>query len=119
MPLQIFSLSNLFSDRPVHYNLIMHQPGVALLAVVYALATCTAGATADEGPCDILEAAGNPCFAAHSTTRALYASYKGPLYNITKQQNNKVTVLFSLSLALSLSLSLSVCVCVCCVCMWI
>eukprot|EP00729_Bicosta_minor_P015070 gene15070-19944_t len=33
----------------------MHQPGVALLAVVYALATCTAGATADEGPCDILE----------------------------------------------------------------
>jgi hypothetical protein len=37
-----------------------------------------------EGPCDILSAAGNPCVAAHSTTRALYAEYDGPLYNVTK-----------------------------------
>ncbi|MBZ5626259.1 MAG: alpha-L-arabinofuranosidase, partial [Acidobacteriia bacterium] len=27
------------------------------------------------GPCDIYGAAGTPCVAAHSTTRALYASY--------------------------------------------
>ena len=39
---------------------------------------------ATEGPCDILGAAGNPCVAAHSTTRALYANYAGPLYNVTK-----------------------------------
>ena len=39
---------------------------------------------ASEGPCDILDAAGNPCVAAHSTTRALYAKYDGPLYNVTK-----------------------------------
>lgn len=41
-------------------------------------------ATVAEGPCDILGAAGNPCVAAHSTTRALYAKYNGPLYNVTK-----------------------------------
>jgi len=42
------------------------------------------GAATTEGPCDILGAAGNPCVAAHSTTRALYAKYDGPLYNVTK-----------------------------------
>jgi non-reducing end alpha-L-arabinofuranosidase len=46
---------------------------------------CTAAlGLATEGPCDILDAAGNPCVAAHSTTRALYAKYAGPLYNVTK-----------------------------------
>src|ERR1035441_9610675 len=29
-----------------------------------------------KGPCDIYAAAGDPCVAAHSTTRTLYASYK-------------------------------------------
>jgi hypothetical protein len=32
---------------------------------------------AAEGPCDILDAAGNPCVAAHSTVRALYSKYDG------------------------------------------
>ena len=40
-----------------------------------------------EGPCDILGAAGNPCVAAHSTTRALYKAYNGPLYNLTRMVN--------------------------------
>lgn len=31
-------------------------------------------------PCDILTTAGSPCVAAHSSTRALYAAYAGPLY---------------------------------------
>jgi hypothetical protein len=42
------------------------------------------GSVAAEGPCDILVAAGNPCVAAHSTVRALYAKYDGPLYNVTR-----------------------------------
>lgn len=42
------------------------------------------GPLPDKGPCDILGAAGNPCVAAHSTTRALYKAYAGPLYNITR-----------------------------------
>jgi len=41
------------------------------------------------GPCDIYGAAGAPCAAAHSTTRALYASYKGPLYQVLRQSDGK------------------------------
>jgi hypothetical protein len=42
-----------------------------------------------KGPCDIYAAAGNPCVAAHSTTRALYASYNGPLYQVLRQSDSK------------------------------
>jgi hypothetical protein len=42
-----------------------------------------------KGPCDIYAAAGDPCVAAHSTTRALYASYNGPLYRILRQSDGK------------------------------
>ncbi|MFZ0747659.1 MAG: arabinofuranosidase catalytic domain-containing protein [Terracidiphilus sp.] len=41
------------------------------------------------GPCDIYAAAGDPCVAAHSTTRALYASYNGPLYQVMRQSDGK------------------------------
>jgi hypothetical protein len=36
------------------------------------------------GPCDILGSAGTPCVAAYSTTRALFGSYFGPLYQVTR-----------------------------------
>src|SRR6187549_2899702 len=42
-----------------------------------------------EGPCDIYADAGCPCVAAHSTTRALYASYNGPLYQVMRQSDGK------------------------------
>ncbi|MCR4824504.1 MAG: lamin tail domain-containing protein, partial [Bacteroidales bacterium] len=42
-----------------------------------------------EGPCDIYERGGAPCVAAHSTTRALYASYDGPLYQVMRQSDGK------------------------------
>ena len=42
-----------------------------------------------EGPCDIYEAGGAPCVAAHATTRALYASYDGPLYQVMRQSDGK------------------------------
>ncbi len=42
-----------------------------------------------EGPCDIYAAAKTPCVAAHSTTRALFASYNGPLYQVLRQSDNK------------------------------
>ena len=41
-------------------------------------------ATGAQGPCDITGAAGQPCVAAHSTVRALYGAYDGPLYNVTR-----------------------------------
>jgi hypothetical protein len=40
-------------------------------------------------PCDILDAAGNPCVAAHSTTRALYDTFDGPLYQVRRMPENK------------------------------
>ncbi len=42
-----------------------------------------------EGPCDIYAAGGTPCAAAHSTTRALYASYNGPLYQVMRQSDGR------------------------------
>jgi non-reducing end alpha-L-arabinofuranosidase len=42
-----------------------------------------------QGPGDIYAAAGTPCVAAHSTTRALYASYNGPLYQVMRQSDGK------------------------------
>jgi non-reducing end alpha-L-arabinofuranosidase len=35
-------------------------------------------------PCDILTKAGNTCVAAHSTVRALFSSYSGPLYQLCR-----------------------------------
>jgi non-reducing end alpha-L-arabinofuranosidase len=46
-----------------------------------------------QGPCDIYAAAGDPCVAAHSTTRALYASYNGPLYQVLRQSDGKTLVI--------------------------
>lgn len=42
-----------------------------------------------EGPCDVYAAAGDPCAAAHSTTRALLASYDGPLYQVMRQSDGR------------------------------
>jgi non-reducing end alpha-L-arabinofuranosidase len=42
-----------------------------------------------QGPCDIYAAAGTPCVAAHSTTRALYVSYNGPLYQVKRQSDGR------------------------------
>ncbi|MEZ0096178.1 alpha-L-arabinofuranosidase B [Streptacidiphilus sp. EB129] len=43
---------------------------------------------ASQGPCDIYAAGGTPCVAAHSTTRALYAAYNGPLYQVRRASDN-------------------------------
>ncbi len=41
-----------------------------------------------QGPCDIYAAGGTPCVAAHSTTRALYGAYNGPLYQVRRSSDN-------------------------------
>jgi hypothetical protein len=45
--------------------------------------------TRPQGSCDIYTAAGDPCVAAYSTVRALYASYNGPLYQVLRQSDGK------------------------------
>src|SRR4051812_1248577 len=42
-----------------------------------------------KGTCDIYAAGGTPCVAAHSTTRALYASYNGPLYQVMRESDGR------------------------------
>src|SRR6185437_6527914 len=58
-----------------------------LIATPFALASPAQANHPDShrapGPCDIYAAA-TPCVAAHSTTRALYASYNGPLYQVRR-----------------------------------
>jgi hypothetical protein len=43
-----------------------------------------------QGPCDVYGAAGTPCVAAHSTTRALYAAYNGPLYELKRVSDGRM-----------------------------
>jgi hypothetical protein len=53
----------------------------------------TAAATAATmGPCDIYAADGGPCVAAHSTVRALYAAYSGPLYQVKKADGTTMNI---------------------------
>lgn len=50
---------------------------------------CPAGGSAQVAgsPCDIYAAARTPCVAAFSTARALYGSYSGPLYQVTRKSD--------------------------------
>jgi hypothetical protein len=71
--------------------------GVALvllpIGVMFAMTTAAHAAPArrhrPQGPCDIYALAGTPCVAAHSTTRALYASYDGPLYQVRRLSDGR------------------------------
>jgi hypothetical protein len=42
-------------------------------------------------PCDIYASGGTPCVAAHSTVRALYTAYDGPLYQVRRTKDNTRT----------------------------
>jgi len=65
---------------------------VALLVPVGIATAVVAGKEANvrpEGPCDVYADGGAPCVAAHSTTRALYRDYNGPLYQVMRQSDGK------------------------------
>src|SRR5579884_2104831 len=72
------------------------RPRRGLLAAVATAALAFAGLVASTGvshaatqePCDIYAAGGTPCVAAHSTTRALFASYSGPLYQVQRSSDH-------------------------------
>ena len=60
-------------------------------AVGVFLLLCThAAVVRAEGTCDIFAAGGTPCVAAHSTVRALFAAYSGPLYAVNRSSDGKV-----------------------------
>jgi hypothetical protein len=55
------------------------------------LALSLAGLAA-AAPCDIYASGGTPCVAAHSTTRALYSSFNGALYQVTRLDGATTTI---------------------------
>ena len=59
--------------------------------------TGTTARAATQEPCDIYAAGGTPCVAAHSITRALYAAYSGPLYQVRRASDNATTNISPLS----------------------
>ncbi|MBE8522477.1 AbfB domain-containing protein [Amycolatopsis sp. H6(2020)] len=69
-----------------------HPIAKALLAagalVAGLLAAGGTSQAATQGPCDIYATGGTPCVAAHSTTRALYGAYTGPLYQVRRASDN-------------------------------
>ena len=71
------------------FSLALALIGAALTMAEPAQSGSNAPLARPKGPCDIYSAAGDPCVAAHSTTRALYASYNGPLYQVLRQSDGK------------------------------
>ncbi|KAF5329277.1 hypothetical protein D9619_009354 [Psilocybe cf. subviscida] len=49
------------------------------------------------GPCDIYASGGTPCVAAHSTTRALFNSFNGALYQVRRGSDSATTNIAPLS----------------------
>ncbi|OAA70417.1 Concanavalin A-like lectin/glucanase, subgroup [Cordyceps fumosorosea ARSEF 2679] len=63
----------------------LNYAGLLVAALVAAPSMVSAG------PCDIYQSGGTPCVAAHSTTRALYSSFKGALYRVSRDSDNAST----------------------------
>ncbi|MFI6151776.1 alpha-L-arabinofuranosidase B [Kitasatospora sp. NPDC051170] len=56
----------------------------AVLAAGLLTGAAVPAQAAAQRPCDLYAAGGTPCVAAHSTTRALYGGYNGPLYQVRR-----------------------------------
>ncbi|MBO4844612.1 MAG: lamin tail domain-containing protein [Bacteroidales bacterium] len=66
---------------------VILAPAVFMAVVSRAQGGAAAVPPRPEGPCDIYASGGTPCAAAHSTTRALYKDYDGPLYQVIRQSD--------------------------------
>jgi hypothetical protein len=60
-------------------------------AIAFAVAMLVGIPAASAGPCDIYASGGTACVAAHSTTRALFNAYNGPLYQVRRASDNATT----------------------------
>lgn len=59
-----------------------------MLHLIFLLAPTVA--TLPQRPCDILAASGAPCVAAHAVSRALFAAYGGPLFQVQRSGDRAV-----------------------------
>src|SRR5271167_324331 len=67
----------------------------AALAIPGFSATPARAATPES--CDIYASGGTPCVAAHSTTRALFEAYDGPLYQVERASTDTTTDVYPVS----------------------
>jgi non-reducing end alpha-L-arabinofuranosidase len=81
----------IIQSRLRHLRRALLLAGAAAALTTGALAGVGTARAAGSLPCDIYGAAGTPCVAAHSTVRALYASYSGPLYQVRRASDNATT----------------------------
>jgi non-reducing end alpha-L-arabinofuranosidase len=71
--------------------------GAALGLAAGLLVALPATARAADLPCDSYGNAGTPCVAAHSTVRALFAGYNGPLYQVRRASDGATANIATLS----------------------
>jgi hypothetical protein len=83
--------------RHARRGLLVFGAAAALAVGGLAAGSTAQSRAATQEPCDIYAAAGTPCVAAHSTTRALYAAYNGPLYQVRRSSTNTTTSIYPLS----------------------
>ena len=79
------------TSRPWNFGIpraLLALMATIALAVGVVVGTPSTSQAASQGPCDIYAAAGTPCVAAHSTVRALYAAYDGPLYQVQRASDD-------------------------------
>jgi hypothetical protein len=76
-------------DFALMFSLVLTVAGATLTMAQQASTGRVGPPPRPQGPCDIYAAAGDSCVAAHSTTRALYAAYSGPLYQVLRQSDGK------------------------------
>jgi non-reducing end alpha-L-arabinofuranosidase len=93
MPAQRSEIKNTINMKTKTTFIIMLALGFILPVVtlkIAAQASKAGGALPrPQGSGDVYAAAGTPCVAAHSSTRALYAAYNGPLYQVMRQSDGK------------------------------
>jgi hypothetical protein len=78
----------MFRVRKRFRNWALAFAGSAGLVAGILAGTAPASQAAGSLPCDIYQSGGTPCVAAHSTTRALYSSYNGSLYQVRRASDN-------------------------------
>jgi non-reducing end alpha-L-arabinofuranosidase len=83
--------------RRARHAIVLWGAAVALAGGTAVAGGTSPAAAAGTGPCDIYASNGNPCVAAHSTTRALFGAYSGRLYQVRRASDNATTDIGTLS----------------------
>jgi hypothetical protein len=80
-----------------HRSPLLVALGGLILMAGLLLGLSTPASAAGTLPCDIYASGGTPCVAAHSTTRALFGSYSGRLYQVTRASDGATRDIGTLS----------------------